>query len=117
MVARTVNATDVEVRGSVRSGIFAIRRLTATNVVTEGNGAYGVQATRAKITGLTARGNGSAGLGSKSAHVIRGDITGNALPDGPDVLAARATLFGVTCSTRQRSDGDPPATLGVCQND
>ena len=129
--ARSGKVTNVTVRRvgfgapdpEYSAGIY-VDRLRGTNLQTTDNAGYGVLGgTLARVTGLTATGNGNAGIAGQGRTLVRDSlITGNnGYELGYDLLAYRRPRVIDTVCGRSASPGataeEPGAPWGVCTND
>ena len=129
--ARSAKVTNVTVRrvGSgapdpeYSAGIY-VDKLRATNVMASDNAGYGVLGgTLAKLTGLTAIGNGNAGMAGQNRTVLRDSVlTGNnGYGLGVDLLVyRRPRVINTTCGLSAGpgvTAEQPGPPWGVCTND
>lgn len=120
----SVRADDVSITNSTGSGLYADFGVAGRNVVSSGNGTYGVVVPygRVQIRNLTASGNGWQGVLAARAALRDSTVIGNdAAGFGIDIgTSFRPNLVAVTCGLSAREPflahvSGP--SWGVCAND
>lgn len=128
-----IDATNLTVTGNSLGGIQNTRLLTGSNLVVSGNGldpeisdsgfdGAGITATRVRVDGLVAEGNGGAGVGARAVSLLNSSLSGNdGAGQGIDILSSgKPRLVETYCVASGHVIPTPfelVGTWGVCSGD
>jgi hypothetical protein len=117
-----VKATNVDASNNMTGGIAAGRKASGSNVVTSGNGAFGIEVVggSVRMSNLVADDNGTVGIYAQKVRLRDSDVTGNnGFALGIDVASAsKPGLRNTTCGkSHQLLASIIPTPWGVCSQD